>query len=231
MIGENQEQYETLPAFVGDDGDIWSCWEPTFWERLKMLFGSKIWHYQKTCSSPMQPIFLTNENVFNKKVIDRLQKQWQRSKFMKKHNTPFLICMALAATAVFAMSGCSAQVKEFVQRGATKTAEVQCKLSTDARLAARKLYFQANEGQKIKVSFCKGEVGFEQAKATYIDEPSALLDAVKSAVGGDWGGVESVLFERAVKSGVVGQTADGCMKTENGWKLCQPQAPPDKSDE
>jgi hypothetical protein len=54
-FAEDQPQYQPLPAFRADDGTVVSCWRLTFWERLRVLFGSPLWLFQLTFGEPLQP--------------------------------------------------------------------------------------------------------------------------------------------------------------------------------
>ena len=57
VIGENQDEYLSLPAFQHNDrfGTLTFCWKPTFKERLKIMFGGNIWQSVLTFNSPLQP--------------------------------------------------------------------------------------------------------------------------------------------------------------------------------
>ena len=59
IIGENRPDDEQLPAFITPTGEVVSWWEPSFWERVKILFGQNVCLVQATQNSPMQEIFLT----------------------------------------------------------------------------------------------------------------------------------------------------------------------------
>ena len=54
-IAKDQPEYNTLPAHVGDEGAVSTCWALSFWERVRVLFTGKIWHQQLTFRSPYQP--------------------------------------------------------------------------------------------------------------------------------------------------------------------------------
>lgn len=60
MIAEDQEEYMTLPAarVPGPEGRIICCWKLTFIERLKILFGGRIWHHVLTFGNSLQPQLL-----------------------------------------------------------------------------------------------------------------------------------------------------------------------------
>jgi hypothetical protein len=55
----NQPEYYPLPAYFNrEEGIITSCWELTFKERLKILFGKNIYHHQLTFGHQPLPIML-----------------------------------------------------------------------------------------------------------------------------------------------------------------------------
>ena len=55
IVAENQKEYLPLPAYVDDKLTI-SCWEFTFWERVQMLFGKKLYLIQSNFGRALQPI-------------------------------------------------------------------------------------------------------------------------------------------------------------------------------
>ena len=55
VYGKDQPQYLPLPSHRTADGYVTSCWEPTLWEAIKMVFGAKIWVTIMTCNKPLQP--------------------------------------------------------------------------------------------------------------------------------------------------------------------------------
>jgi len=55
VIAKDQKEYLPLPAFKSDDGQVISCWKFSFWERLKVLFGAKMWFHMFTFNQPLQP--------------------------------------------------------------------------------------------------------------------------------------------------------------------------------
>ena len=55
---ENQSEYHQIPVFKKEDGEIICCWELSFKERLKVLFGGKIWHRILTFNHKLQPQLL-----------------------------------------------------------------------------------------------------------------------------------------------------------------------------
>ena len=61
MIAKDQPQYKPLPAhqFRDECGTIACCWQLTFGERIRVLFGGKIWHQIATFGEPLQPQLLS----------------------------------------------------------------------------------------------------------------------------------------------------------------------------
>lgn len=57
-IAENQEQYETLPAIITDEGYVISRWKLTWRERLVLLFNGDIYLWMLTFGRPVQPVIL-----------------------------------------------------------------------------------------------------------------------------------------------------------------------------
>ena len=55
VYAENQPEYLSLPTHKTDDGTVTSCYQPTFWERIRILFGAKIWVSLMTFNKPLQP--------------------------------------------------------------------------------------------------------------------------------------------------------------------------------
>jgi len=63
VYGKNQPEYRELPAFKNKDGLVVSCWQLSFKERLKILFGGKIWLSLSTFNRPLTPSFLTTNKA------------------------------------------------------------------------------------------------------------------------------------------------------------------------
>jgi hypothetical protein len=55
---KDQPEYIHLPACrLGDEfGTVVTCWEFSFLERLKIIFGAKLWWQQLTFRTPLQPV-------------------------------------------------------------------------------------------------------------------------------------------------------------------------------
>jgi len=56
IYAENQPEYIPLPVHKDKSGVVTSCWRVSFPERLKILFGAKIYWQQLTFNNPLQPI-------------------------------------------------------------------------------------------------------------------------------------------------------------------------------
>jgi len=57
--GEGQPEYKPLPALRLDDGEVITCWNPSFRERLKILFTGKIWLNILTFNKPLQQLLMS----------------------------------------------------------------------------------------------------------------------------------------------------------------------------
>jgi|FAXJ01.1.fsa_nt_gi hypothetical protein len=57
VYAKNQPEYLQLPVYrtIDTDGIVISCWYPTMWEAIKMLFGARIWLSVMTMNKPLQP--------------------------------------------------------------------------------------------------------------------------------------------------------------------------------
>ena len=54
---ETQVDYLSLPTYThrGIEGNVISCWQFTWKERLKVLFGKPMWFTVMTFGGPLQP--------------------------------------------------------------------------------------------------------------------------------------------------------------------------------
>ena len=64
VIAEHQDEYQTLPAVVTADGVIITCWRPTLWEAIKLLFTRRVWLHTMTNFRPFQPVILSAHKLF-----------------------------------------------------------------------------------------------------------------------------------------------------------------------
>lgn len=53
--------FKPLPAFKSDDGEVISCWELSFAERVRILFLGNLWSSVMTFGDPLQPIYFTTK--------------------------------------------------------------------------------------------------------------------------------------------------------------------------
>lgn len=69
-LAKHQEQYLQLPVHRDDgapDGIITSCWQLTWWERLKILWFGRLWIQQMTFGQALQPQKPSVENPLGEK--------------------------------------------------------------------------------------------------------------------------------------------------------------------
>lgn len=59
VFAENQSEYLPLPAFKDVNGIVITCWKLSVKERLKILFGGKIWLSMMTFNKPLTPVHVT----------------------------------------------------------------------------------------------------------------------------------------------------------------------------
>ena len=55
VLARNQPEYLPLPVHRAADGTVVSCWRLTLRERLRLLFGGRLWLLQLTFGEPLQP--------------------------------------------------------------------------------------------------------------------------------------------------------------------------------
>jgi hypothetical protein len=62
-FAKDQPEYQPLPAFRNDSqlGEVITCWNLTFRERLRILFKGEIWLSLLTFNKPLTPSFLTTK--------------------------------------------------------------------------------------------------------------------------------------------------------------------------
>lgn len=61
VFAKDQPEYQPLPAFKNDSpsGEVISCWQLSFKERVKILFTGKLWVSLLSFSKPLTPVFFT----------------------------------------------------------------------------------------------------------------------------------------------------------------------------
>lgn len=55
VYAKGQDQYLELPSYRTSTGIVTSCYKPTLWEAIHLLFGAKIWVSIMTFNKPLQP--------------------------------------------------------------------------------------------------------------------------------------------------------------------------------
>lgn len=62
-FAENQPEYMPLPAFrnKSEYGEVVTCWDLSFKERLRVLFRGKIWLSMMTFNKPLTPSLMTTK--------------------------------------------------------------------------------------------------------------------------------------------------------------------------
>ena len=56
IYAKDQPEYLPLPVHKSNKGIVTSCWRFSLIERIKVLFGSRIYWQQHTFNQPLQPI-------------------------------------------------------------------------------------------------------------------------------------------------------------------------------
>lgn len=58
VFAKDQDEYENLPAIIAWPGVVLTRWKPTFFERIRLLFGGSIYLSAYTFGKPLQPVHL-----------------------------------------------------------------------------------------------------------------------------------------------------------------------------
>jgi len=58
VFAKDQPEYLPLPAYIDEEGAVTSCWQPSFKEKIRLLFGYKLYLTVLTFQSPLQPQLL-----------------------------------------------------------------------------------------------------------------------------------------------------------------------------
>jgi len=57
IFGSGQPEYIPLPVYIDRErNEVTSCWTFTFRERLRILFGARLFWSQLTFRGPLQPV-------------------------------------------------------------------------------------------------------------------------------------------------------------------------------
>lgn len=61
VIAKDQPQYRPLPAKIIDnpEGDVITCWQMSWLDRLTILFTGRLWCSIWTFQGPLQPLYFT----------------------------------------------------------------------------------------------------------------------------------------------------------------------------
>lgn len=61
VFAKDQPEYQPLPAFRNESpqGEVISCWQLSFKERIKILFTGKLWVSLWTFNKPLTPSLFT----------------------------------------------------------------------------------------------------------------------------------------------------------------------------
>jgi len=60
-FAKDQPEYQPLPAFRDEKGEVITCWELSFRERLRVLFKGEIWLSMLSFNKPLTPSFMTTK--------------------------------------------------------------------------------------------------------------------------------------------------------------------------
>lgn len=65
--GQNQKELEPLPAHLAENGDVVSCWQLSFKERLLVFVTGKVWEHTRTQHANLQPFRLKAVRPFTRR--------------------------------------------------------------------------------------------------------------------------------------------------------------------
>lgn len=79
IFAKDQPEYHPLPALRlgGKEGEVVSCWEVSFWERVRILFTGKVWVSIMTYKKPLSVV---------QKIIKMTQKEMFENSFQRPSN-------------------------------------------------------------------------------------------------------------------------------------------------
>ena len=64
VFGKDQPEYIPLPARVGPDGVVLTCWRLSWLDRLKLILGRPLWLEVLTFNQRLQPLRLSVETRY-----------------------------------------------------------------------------------------------------------------------------------------------------------------------
>ena len=56
VYAENQPEYIPLPAHKDAEGTVTTCWRFSVKDRIRVLFGARLYWKQMTFNAPLQPV-------------------------------------------------------------------------------------------------------------------------------------------------------------------------------
>jgi hypothetical protein len=63
VFAKDQPPYLPLPVFKDDYGQVVTCWNLSFKERLKVMLTGKVWLCLSTFNKPLTPVFMTTKKA------------------------------------------------------------------------------------------------------------------------------------------------------------------------
>jgi hypothetical protein len=60
-FAKDQPEYNQLPAFRDEKGEVVTCWKLTFRERLRILLKGEVWLCLLTFNQPLTPSFMSTK--------------------------------------------------------------------------------------------------------------------------------------------------------------------------
>lgn len=62
-FAKDQPEYNQLPAFMDEKGEVVTCWKFTFRERLRILLKGEVWLCLLTFNQPLTPSFMSTKKT------------------------------------------------------------------------------------------------------------------------------------------------------------------------
>lgn len=61
VFAKDQKEYQPLPALRIDSpqGEVITCWELSFWERMRVLWTGRVWLSLMSFNKPLTPTFMS----------------------------------------------------------------------------------------------------------------------------------------------------------------------------
>jgi len=64
IFAKDQPEYRDLPALKLENGEVISCWQLSWLERMRLLLTGKIWLSVLTFNQPLQPLLIMTDKPF-----------------------------------------------------------------------------------------------------------------------------------------------------------------------